>query len=151
MKKLALLLLALVLSVGFSLSTAQAGQICWNWEPFADIIKVSTTNTLSGHVLVNGEHYVSGIYYMPVVGTMNKLNGTTKILGLHEDSGSAGYEQCVVHATLDSITKSGPITISCNNGAFTNTGTLTKISCNTVAPFSLTPLQAGNPGIQPPQ
>lgn len=143
MKKVGLILLVLVLFSAFVVTQSEAGQLCWNWSPFLDIIKVSTTSTLNGHTAVNGFLTASGFYFLPVIGTFEKdPNGLDKRLSLHMTNNTTffgGFRDCVADASLSrtSVPKlEGPVEVNCGAGGFVQTGTLVRIDCSTLAPLS---------------
>ena len=151
MKKVGLLLLVLVLFSAFVVTQSEAVQICWGMDSYADIIKVSTLPTGSGHKLVNGVWYASP-YNNPVVGTMEwDTDGTSKRLSLHATNNTisfGGFKDCVLDADLSSSSTpkwEGPAVVDCGAGGFPVSGfNLIRINCTTLVPLSATSLTTGS-------
>lgn len=138
MKKIAFVIL-LFLVVMMCAVQSDAGQLCWNILPYTDIVKVSTVNTLYGHVQLNGVWLVSGVTLMPVTGTMEKtLDGLNKRVALFAAAADVGYEQCVLQATVDLTLKEGDAIWTCNGGTVGPiNGTLDRVSCSSLHPLNL--------------
>jgi hypothetical protein len=107
---------------------AQAQRACWQLSPFIDKIELGYEGH-SNHFLVHGK-WVTSSYFLPVVGNLS-AEGTGWNLGIHGSNSSASFgdwDNCVLDARLDS-SFTGPWTLDCGAGGFTNSGTLTLISC----------------------
>jgi hypothetical protein len=109
-----LMIMILLISLIFMAVPAQAQRACWQH---------------SNHFLVHGK-WVTSSYFLPVVGNLS-AEGTGWNLGIHGSNSSASFgdwDNCVLDARLDS-SFTGPWTLDCGAGGFTNSGTLTLISC----------------------
>jgi hypothetical protein len=154
MKKAALFFMALVILVGYAVRDSGAAEMCWNLNPFTDIIKVSMVkpDPLLPHKLITGFWKATGDYVIPVVGSFETdLGGVNKRLSLHGTNNTtsfSGYRDCILDATLSPTSTpkwEGPWEINCGAGGFTNSGVeLTRIDCTTLAPLSFSATQSSN-------
>jgi hypothetical protein len=122
-----------------------AASQCFELSPFIDVMKVSVTapdSAIPANKLLIGVWYAPGSYWEPITGTQVKdSDGVSKRFSVHATRASSYYD-CILDATLDpTLTPiQGPFVISCAGESFTNSGTLIKVKCNDLPPYSITPL-----------
>lgn len=139
MKKLLIILLALVISGVFFLNEASAAHKCWQLtmeeNPSMEVyLDVSVTNSGYKHKILNGTLYTPGFWLFAVVGTWEKHpDGVNKIVSLHT-SGlfTFGYEHCILEAIIDKVTKEGPYIFTCDHGTDGFHGNFVKVPCKTI-------------------
>jgi hypothetical protein len=118
-----------------------AGSQCFQLSPFSDRIRVSVTtpdSTVPSNKLITGVWYAPANYWWPITGTEVKdSDGIKKRFSVHATN-SFVYMDCILDATLDPTATplQGPFEMSCAGGTFTNSGTLIKVKCSTLSPFS---------------
>jgi len=143
MKKAVFMFLAAMIIIGFAMNDSMAGQLCWQKSGVSDIIKVSVTDTGSGHKLVNGFTSTSS-YLLPVTGSFEKdLDGVHRILSLNATNtytdSWGGNRSCVITGVLDPSSTpkwQGTVTTDCGNGDFVTTRDLIRINCSTLKPLA---------------
>ncbi|OHB70207.1 MAG: hypothetical protein A2W23_08125 [Planctomycetes bacterium RBG_16_43_13] len=131
MKTKACLIMILLIGLFLMTASAQAQTVCWKLDPYIDKIEVGYESH-SGHYLVNGKWVASGLYFLPVVGSLSSNAPGNFNMGLHATNDTTyfgGYDNCVLDAELSSTTLNGTWKIDCGGGGLTNSGTLTKITC----------------------
>jgi hypothetical protein len=75
MKKICLVLVALIISGGFFVTAAEAGQLCWQLDSTDDSLDGYLTVTASGGKSTRSLHgawYIQGSWYWPLAGNMVK-------------------------------------------------------------------------------
>jgi hypothetical protein len=138
MKKIVIGFALLVIVGSFVISDANAGQICWQLDPFIDIVKVTLTkpDPNLNYKLLNGV-WRAGTLLWPVVGSMVKSSDGTQwiisLIGTRNDN-----TLWALRGEVDKVTKNGIWSIKNPEDAFANNGTFTKIPCSTLFP-TLTP------------
>jgi|OpeIllAssembly_1097287.scaffolds.fasta_scaffold1000183_2 hypothetical protein len=135
MKKICLVLLTLCMLGGFFITSAEAGQLCWQTDSTSDILDGYFIATVSGGKLsrlVHGVWY--NIMYWPLAGNMVKTpDGSRWFLQLNTTY-VGNYLGIVVN--LDSSTLSGTGGASLIGDTFTEYDiTFTSISCKAVPPY----------------
>jgi hypothetical protein len=131
--------------VMFLAQNGSAASQCFELSPFIDVMKVSVTtpdSTMPANKLIAGVWYYPGGYWEPIIGTQVKdSDGVHKRFSVHATHASSYYD-CLLDATLDPTMTpvQGPFVISCAGGSFTNSGTLIKVKCSDLPPYSSAPL-----------
>jgi len=129
MKKFFLVILAVLVITGFTAAKSEATLLCYSFDGFSDIVKVSVTS-VDGQKVVAGAWYAPLTYNFPVIGSVVKDNLANRISGLQAaTNGYIGLQQGVLNIVIDPITKNGTYNYYMTPGPLTGTGTLTKVSC----------------------
>jgi hypothetical protein len=133
--------------VGFGVKDSTAGQMCWSVN--ASPLKVSVTDTGSGHKLVNG-FWDAAADRIPVTGTFEKAStGTDRILTLHGvwSTTIPSLDDCLFHVTLSSTSSpkwQGSGSYFCSRMAAPASATLTRTNCSAVAESVRTTVNGNN-------
>jgi hypothetical protein len=123
-----LMIMILLTSLIFMAVPAQAQRACWQLSPFIDKIELGYERH-TVHYVLHGK-WVTSSYFLPVVGNLSP-DGAGWNLGIHGTNNTTsfgGFDNCVLDADLNG-SFTGPWTLDCGAGGFTNSGTLTLISC----------------------
>jgi hypothetical protein len=140
MKKIVPIFLFLTVLGVFGVHDALAGQICWNMEPFTDIVKLTVSvpdPIYPAYKLLTGV-WRDPVFLWPVVGSMVlSADKTQLIISLHGTRNDVTTWD--LRAEIDKNTKNGTWTIKNPETGFTNDGTFTKVPCSTPFP-TLVPL-----------
>jgi hypothetical protein len=137
MKKIALVVFAVVLTIGFSLTISEAAEWCWKMDPYIDIVKVTVTkpDPLKPHKLAVGRWY-DATNTFPVVGAVEKsVDGLSLIISLHGTKDN--MSKWDLRAVLDPVTKAGTWQISNSTETQSNSGTFTRVNCLSLTPLSI--------------
>lgn len=140
MKKIFTFFLLLTIPGAFMVNDAAAGQICWNMEPYNDIVKLTVSTpdpSYPKNKLLNGI-WRDEVYLWPVVGSMvPSADGTQLIISFHGTRDDVTTWD--LRAVVDKKTKNGTWTIKDPESSFTNNGTFTKVPCSTPFPIITAP------------
>ena len=116
MKKIVMSFALLVIVGSFVISDANAGQTCWQLDPFIDMVKVAVTNPDPNvqYKLLNGI-WGAGTLLWPVVGSMVKsFDGTQwviSLIGTRNDN-----TVWALRGVVDKVTKNGTWSICLGMG-----------------------------------
>lgn len=146
--------LALIVMLSGAVTTASAFPVCWNAEPFIDVLRVNAEPTGDGAI----PYALTAVRWRAP--TLYQLGGTGSVAPSHPTPGSytmslllqqptpdffGGNPSCVLTATLSLTTINGPWTMSCGYTAvpFTVSGTLTFVPCDAAPRLATTGRAAG--------
>jgi hypothetical protein len=137
MKKVCFVLLALVMLGGFFITTAEAGQLCWQVDSTNDSFDGYVNMVVSGGKVsrsVHGVLYSTVGLYLPVAGNMAKYPDGSKWFMQLSTTAFDGYIGMGLTLNASDLSGTGGmITITDTRNVFSLT--FTNISCKVLPPY----------------